>query len=197
MKHNYKTTNRRFLALFLAFILLFSFVACSGKSKNDPSETKLTTATEQPTGVDPTNTEPTPELPVFTAPEEFVDVHEPGVYVEYYNGKSQNTFVSAAVCDTIGGSYATGSSPANGVDTTNYSIVWSGRIKAPTTGWVTFTTLADDGVVLTIDGETIVVDSGPHLTWWKAIRERWLCSRIRITILPLNITMVNSEEAWR
>ena len=162
MKHN-KTTNRRLLALFLAFIMIFSFVACSGKSTNNSGETKPSTTTKQPTKVDPTNSEPTPELPVFTAPEEFEDVLMPGVYVEYYNGKAQNTFVGAQVSNTIGGSYKTGSSPAEGVNTTNYSIVWSGRIKAPTTGWVTFTTSADDGVVLTIDGENIVVDSGPHL----------------------------------
>ncbi len=49
-----------------------------------------------------------------------------------------------------------GGSPAPGVDGSNWAGEWTGQIQAETTGTYTFTTVSDDGVVLTINGQTVV-----------------------------------------
>ena len=165
MKYDDKTVTKRFFALFLACLMIaLTLASCDANSSSTPTQTTLdgtTDPTTDPTGT--TNVVLTPTDPVFTPPAEFEDVPVQGVYVEYYNGKDKNTFVSAAVCENIGGKYESGVVPVEGMNKTNYSIVWTGRIKAPYTGKVKFTTLADDGVILTINGTEVIVDSGPHL----------------------------------
>ncbi|MBO5744215.1 MAG: DUF1080 domain-containing protein, partial [Clostridia bacterium] len=145
-----------------------ALVSCndSGSGTTSPAITGDGTASKTPINTQADGTTSivvTPTEPVFTAPAEFEDVAESGVYVEYYNGKNQNTFVDGEVTEKIGGKYTNGVAPVAGMNSSDYSIVWRGRIKAPYTGKVKFTTIADDGVVLTIGGETIITDGGPHL----------------------------------
>ena len=57
-----------------------------------------------------------------------------------------------------------GNSPGSPVNPDNFSVKWTGQVKAPTTGTYTFTVTADDGVRLFLGGETLVDawrDQGP------------------------------------
>ena len=131
-----------------------------------PDSTSGPADTEQPdetTG--PADTENPDETtgPVDTeSPDDFVDTPVEGVWAEYYNGKNLDEFVSAEEKDTIGGSWGENAPPVKGMNRTNYSIKFSGRIKAPYTGSYIFTTNSDDGVTLTIDGQEVIYDAGPH-----------------------------------
>jgi hypothetical protein len=46
--------------------------------------------------------------------------------------------------------------PATGVTADNYSIRWTGQVQAPVSGSYTFTTLADDGVRLWVNGQLLI-----------------------------------------
>ena len=57
-----------------------------------------------------------------------------------------------------------GNSPGSPVNPDNFSVKWTGQVKAPTTGTYTFTVTADDGVRLFLGGETLIDawrDQGP------------------------------------
>ena len=57
-----------------------------------------------------------------------------------------------------------GNSPGSPVNPDNFSVKWTGQVKAPATGTYTFTVTADDGVRLFLGGETLVDawrDQGP------------------------------------
>src|SRR4029077_9861785 len=44
----------------------------------------------------------------------------------------------------------------SGVTADNFSVRWSGRVQAPATGNFTFTTIADDGVRLWVNGQLLI-----------------------------------------
>ena len=48
------------------------------------------------------------------------------------------------------------SSPATGVTADNFSVRWTGQVQAPVTGNYTFTTMADDGVRLWVNGQLLI-----------------------------------------
>lgn len=52
--------------------------------------------------------------------------------------------------------------PAAGLPADQFSVRWAGTVTAPITGAWTFTTVADDGVMLSVDGQTIVDDWSDH-----------------------------------
>ena len=85
-----------------------------------------------------------------------------GLWGEYYAGDSFDRFVTAKNDPTLDFAWSTGTSPVAGMEPEHYSIRWTGRIQAETTGTYTFTTSCDDGVMLWIDGERIIRDAGPH-----------------------------------
>lgn len=179
MKYNREIVIKRIFSLVLVCTMVIGsaslLASCSKKGGTTTPSDTLGSPSASSSGTSAVSPAPTPDSgesgssatvpsePEFTPPEEFVDEPVQGIYVEYYNGKSKNTFVSAAVCETIGGTFGNGTAPVKGMNRTNYSIVWSGRIKAPYTGTVKFTSLADDGVTVTIDKTAVIVDGGPHL----------------------------------
>ena len=132
----------KFLSLILSLIFLLS--ACGGEKED------MTTAkTEDTASGDPGEQ---------TAPEEPVN----GLFAEYYKGKTFDTYVSSALEEKIDYKFESGKAPKGGLPKTDYSIRFSGRIKTGKAGRYTFTTLADDGVRLLIDGREIINDAGPH-----------------------------------
>lgn len=52
--------------------------------------------------------------------------------------------------------YWSGSSPIEGIASSNYSVRWTGSLVVPTDGSYTFYTEADDGMRVTIDGQQVV-----------------------------------------
>jgi hypothetical protein len=57
-----------------------------------------------------------------------------------------------------------GNSPGSPVSLDNFSVKWTGQVKAPVSGSYTFTVTADDGVRLFLDGAKVVdgwKDQGP------------------------------------
>lgn len=156
MTSNGRSKLQRILSIFLAFLFLFGSITALFSCKDGNTTTGGSETT------DPEDTTASP--PTFTDPEDFEDIPVQGIYTEYYNGRGLNTFVNGGVLDTVGGVFSSGSAPIAGLDSTNYSILWSGRIKAPYSGTVTFTTAADDGVILTVGGKMLVSDGGPHYT---------------------------------
>ena len=94
MKHNNKLIYKRCFSFILAFVMLFgtvtALVSCndSGTGTTSPDTTVDGTASKTPINTQADGTTSvvvTPTVPVFTAPAEFEDVAEPGIYVEYYN----------------------------------------------------------------------------------------------------------------
>lgn len=152
----------RALALFLALILLTAgFVgALASCGKSNPESTPGESSADDPPGSTPTTSDPV----TTSDPPGFEDSPESGVWVEYYNGTALDRFVTAERSASVGGVWESGLSPADGVNADYYSILYCGRILAPITGEVTFTSAADDGVLFRVNGKTLIRDAGPHLT---------------------------------
>ena len=68
-----------------------------------------------------------------------------GLKGEYYNGTNFDTYVTTRIDNGINFDYRD-QSPAPGVNTTHYSIRWTGKIFAPQSGKYTFYVFADDGI---------------------------------------------------
>lgn len=85
-----------------------------------------------------------------------------GLLATSWNNTSQTgTPVATRVDSTVNFNWGT-ASPQAGVNTENFSTRWTGLIDVPTTGDWTFTTNADDGVRLTVDGAWVISDWANH-----------------------------------
>ena len=177
--------SRSILSLLLAAILLFSTVSTVVACRDADSSALETTVAPQ-TAAPPSTTE---NPPITSTPEDFVDEPIPGLFAEYYNGISQNTFVTAEIADTVGGVYDNGTPPIEGVNPSHYSIVWRGRIKAPYTGTVTFTTAADDGVTVTVGESVVISDFGPHFTEYHS----GSIEMVKDTLYDITVKYYNGE----
>ena len=82
-----------------------------------------------------------------------------GVLGEYFNDPNNGShFVTAAaarVDAAINFDWAS-AAPAAGVAPDNFSVRWTGRVQPPITGGYTFTTIADDGVRLWVNGQLLI-----------------------------------------
>lgn len=85
-----------------------------------------------------------------------------GVYTEYFKGTGLENFVGSQILAQINGDFPGGEQPFSGAGRNNYSIRYSGQILAPKSGEYTFSTIADDGAVLTIGDTVVIRDAGPH-----------------------------------
>lgn len=93
-------------------------------------------------------------------PASAAEAADTGLWTEYYSGTGFETYVSGDVSEQI--NFEWSGAPAAGVPAEHYSIRWTGRIQAPTSGLYMFTTSADDGVKVYIGGKQIISDPGPH-----------------------------------
>lgn len=78
-----------------------------------------------------------------------------GLIGEYFNGTNFENFVTSRVDNGINFDY-TDQSPAPGVNTTHYSIRWTGKILAPKSGKYTFYVFADDGIRMWVNGQGLI-----------------------------------------
>jgi PA14 domain/K319L-like, PKD domain len=82
-----------------------------------------------------------------------------GLRGEYFNDPNNGTHFVAAIRNrvdaTVDFDWAS-AAPATGVTADNYSVRWTGQVQAPVSGSYTFTTLADDGVRLWVNGQLLV-----------------------------------------
>jgi hypothetical protein len=71
------------------------------------------------------------------------------------NGSHFVTFVGSRLDPTVNFDWVT-SAPAAGVTSDNFSVRWRGFVQAPVSGSYTFTTIADDGVRLWVNGQLLI-----------------------------------------
>jgi hypothetical protein len=89
-----------------------------------------------------------------------------GLSGQYFNDPNNGTHfvtpVLTRVDATVNFAWAA-AAPASGVNADNFSVRWTGQVQAPVTGSYTFTTTADDGVRLWVNGALVIdnwVDQG-------------------------------------
>jgi hypothetical protein len=82
-----------------------------------------------------------------------------GLVGDYFNDPNNGShFVTAVrgrLDPTVNFDWAS-ASPASGVSVDNFSVRWTGQVQAPATANYTFTTVADDGVRLWVNGQLLV-----------------------------------------
>ena len=85
-----------------------------------------------------------------------------GLTGQYFNRVDQTELVTTRLDPQVAFSWLT--SPTAGVNADHFSVRWTGEVQAPTTENYTFSTTADDGVRLWVDGRLLVdnwVNQGP------------------------------------
>src|SRR6185295_7993441 len=82
-----------------------------------------------------------------------------GVLGEYFNDPNNGshfvTYVAARIDATVNFDWAS-SAPVAGVTADNFSVRWTGRVQPPVSGSYIFTTNADDGVRLRVNGQLLI-----------------------------------------
>jgi hypothetical protein len=82
-----------------------------------------------------------------------------GLLGEYFNDPNNGshfvTFAGSRIDPTVDFDWVT-AAPVGGVTSDNFSVRWTGFVQAPVTGSFTFTTIADDGVRLWVNGQLVV-----------------------------------------
>ena len=79
----------------------------------------------------------------------------PGLQGAYYSGKNFQTLVTERADAVVDFNWSSGS-PVSALNKDLFSVRWSGHISPQTSEEYTFYTYADDGVRLTVDGQTII-----------------------------------------
>ncbi|MDX6354777.1 MAG: beta-glucosidase, partial [Streptomyces sp.] len=85
-----------------------------------------------------------------------------GLFGEYHNSTDLSGAVVASRVDSNIDSVYGGTSPATGVNGTNWSVKWTGTLTPPTTGSYTFSLNSDDGSRLYVNGQQIVNNWSNH-----------------------------------
>jgi hypothetical protein len=82
-----------------------------------------------------------------------------GLSAQYFNDPGTGTHfvtpVLTRVDSTVNFTWGT-AAPASGVQADNFSVRWTGQVQAPVSGSYRFTTIADDGVRLWVNGQQVV-----------------------------------------
>jgi type IV pilus assembly protein PilY1 len=79
----------------------------------------------------------------------------------YYNNKNLSGGAVLTRTD-VGTAFINGNSPGPGVNQYNYSVRFTGSIKAPVTGKYNFQTISDDGVRLYVNGAVVINNFTDH-----------------------------------
>ncbi|WP_073926956.1 beta-glucosidase [Streptomyces sp. CB03911] len=79
-----------------------------------------------------------------------------GLYGEYHNSTDLSGAVVASRVDPAVDTVWGGQSPAVGVNTTNWSVKWTGTLTPPTTGSYQFSLNSDDGSRLIVGGQQVI-----------------------------------------
>jgi len=105
-------------------------------------------------------------LPKQVIPQSQLYASGDGLLGSYYNGINFNSFIASRVDPTVNFDWST-NSPMAGVGVDNFSIMWTGLLLPRCSSTYTFYITCDDGVILTINGQTIIsswVAGTPSLT---------------------------------
>src|SRR5205823_14123676 len=82
-----------------------------------------------------------------------------GLLGEYFNDPNNGThfvtYVGGRLDATVDFDWASGA-PVPGATADNFSVRWTGRVQPPISGSYTFTTIADDGVRLWVNGQLLI-----------------------------------------
>lgn len=89
-------------------------------------------------------------------------IAQQGLKGEYYAGTNFNTLVLTRIDPQIDFDWRIGTAPVNGMNPNAYSIRWTGRLQAPTSGTYTFSAKVDDGIRLWIGNVKILDAWGMH-----------------------------------
>jgi hypothetical protein len=88
-----------------------------------------------------------------------------GLTATYYNDPGNGTHFATLkltrVDSTVNFNWGS-ASPASGVTADNFSVRWTGRVQAPTTGTYRFTTQSDDGIRLWVNGVQVINNWTDH-----------------------------------
>ncbi len=84
-----------------------------------------------------------------------------GLTGRYYNNTSLSRTVRLTRVENIDFNWGT-SSPGTGVNSDNFSVRWTGKIEAPTTGAYRFQTVSDDGVRVWVNGVQLINNWTAH-----------------------------------
>ena len=88
-----------------------------------------------------------------------------GLLAQYFNDAGSGIYFTALVLTrtdaTVDFDWASGA-PDPAVQADNFSVRWSGEVKAPVTGTYTFTTTSDDGVRLYVNGQLLIDNWTDH-----------------------------------
>ncbi|WP_407918089.1 glycoside hydrolase family 3 C-terminal domain-containing protein, partial [Kitasatospora sp. NE20-6] len=79
-----------------------------------------------------------------------------GLYGEYHNSTDLSGAVVASRVDSAVDTVWGGRSPAPGVNTTNWSVKWTGTLTPPTSGSYQFSLNSDDGSRLIVNGQQVI-----------------------------------------
>ena len=86
-----------------------------------------------------------------------------GITGSYFNNKTLTGTAAGTRLDTsINFDWGTGAPGVSGIGVDNFSVRWSGSIRAPVTGSYTFQTISDDGVRLWVNGQQIINNWTDH-----------------------------------
>ena len=96
--------------------------------------------------------------PVLIPADSLVPDEGLGLRAQYFNSKDLSGAAVASVVQLPGIDVGTGTVPASGLGTSNWSVSWTGRLVAPAAGTYTLQVenLADDGVRLWLDGRLAI-----------------------------------------
>ncbi|MGM9637565.1 MAG: PA14 domain-containing protein [Eubacteriales bacterium] len=136
--------------------LLAGAILLTGCTQSAPDAGEDTGTSEQDLVTSPL----TQDLPPISSETEKTPVN--GVLVEYYSGTDLDEFVTLEKQDQIDFTFRSGRSPVSGAPKSYYSLCIRGKILAPASGQYTLISAADDGIQLTLNGETVINDAGPH-----------------------------------
>ena len=79
-----------------------------------------------------------------------------GLTAEYFGDKAMTKLLMTRTDPTINLNLSATQAPAAGLPTTGYAIRWTGQVQATQTAAYTFSTMSDDGVRLTVNGQRLV-----------------------------------------
>jgi hypothetical protein len=108
-----------------------------------------------------------------------------GLTARYYRdpgtGTRFATLVLTRVDPTV--NFAWGAAaPASGVTVDNFSVRWTGRVQAPVTGTYRFSTVSDDGIRLSVNGQQIINNWTDHASTTNTSAAISLTAGVKYTI---------------
>jgi PA14 domain len=84
-----------------------------------------------------------------------------GLLGSYYSGARFSGAVTQRLDSTIGFDWG-GTAPVATVGADKFCVKWTGRIRAPSSETITFTTTSDDGIILLINGQVVIDHWSDH-----------------------------------